>query len=90
MALSYDWAQGASRWTTEKRKQIANDPLNLLAVDGPTNQSKGDDGPADWLPPNARVHCAFAVRFAQVSIKYRLAVAPRDKRVMLMVCRPPQ
>jgi hypothetical protein len=90
MALSYDWAHGASNWSADKRKQIANDPLNLLAVDGPTNQAKGDDGPADWLPPNTRVRCAYAVRFAQVSIKYHLAVTPPDKRVMLTVCRPPQ
>lgn len=86
IALSYGWQQGASRWTTDKRKQIANDPLNLLAVDGPTNQSKGDQGPGEWLPPNVKVHCAFAVRFAHVSIKYRVPVQPADKRVMLRVC----
>ena len=86
MPLAYDWSQGASTWTRAKREQIANDPLNLLAVDGPANNEKSASGPADWLPPNQRVRCAYAVRFAQVALKYRLAVRPADKRVMLTVC----
>lgn len=86
MPLAYDWSQGASRWSMAKREQIANDPLNLLAVDGPANNAKSASGPADWLPSNTRVRCAYAVRFAQVSLKYRLPVAPRDKRAMLRTC----
>ena len=30
---------------------FANDPLNLLAVDGPLNMPKGDGDAATWLPP---------------------------------------
>jgi hypothetical protein len=86
MPLSYDWKQGASGWTLERRKQIANDPLNLLAVDGPLNQAKSDSGPADWMPPNAAVRCAYSVRFAQVSRRYRLPVRPQDKTTMLGAC----
>ena len=33
------------------RKNLGNDPLNLMAVDGPTNQAKGDGDAATWLPP---------------------------------------
>lgn len=86
MALAYDWSQGAATWTQAKREQIANDPLNLLAVDGPENTRKSASGPADWLPPNRRVRCAYSVRFAQVSRKYRLPVRPQDKRAMLKQC----
>jgi hypothetical protein len=86
MPLAYDWAQGASRWTQAKREQLANDPLNLLAVDGPSNGSKSAQGPATWLPPNATVRCAYAVRFAQVSRRYRLPVQSADKRAMLGTC----
>ncbi|MFJ2112389.1 MULTISPECIES: HNH endonuclease family protein [unclassified Streptomyces] len=86
MPLSYDWQMGASRWTSSQRKQIANDPLNLIPVDGPTNGSKSDSGPADWLPPNEEIHCAYVARFAQVALKYELPVTVPDKEAMLAQC----
>ncbi len=86
MPLAYDWSQGAARWTLAKREQIANDPLNLLAVDGPANNQKSASGPAEWMPPNTRVRCAYSVRFAKVSLKYRLRVQVQDKRAMLRAC----
>ncbi|WP_151774479.1 HNH endonuclease family protein [Streptomyces abyssomicinicus] len=86
MALSYNWQMGASRWSREKREAIANDPLNLLPVDGPTNSAKGDSGPATWVPPSKAIRCAYAVRFAQVSLKYELPVTKADKAAMLRQC----
>ncbi|MFI9049150.1 HNH endonuclease family protein [Streptomyces sp. NPDC053427] len=86
MPLSYDWQMGAARWTAGKRKQIANDPLNLLPSDGRANASKGDSGPASWLPPNRRIRCSYAVRFSQVALKYGLPVTSADKRIMLEQC----
>jgi Protein of unknown function (DUF1524) len=84
--LSYGWQMGAARWDKAKRQQIANDPLNLLPVGGPTNGSKSDSGPASWLPPNKRIRCAYAVRFAQVAEKYELPVTAPDKTAMLTQC----
>ncbi|GHD14990.1 lipoprotein [Streptomyces violarus] len=86
MPLSYDWQMGASRWTKDKRESIANDPLNLVPVDGPTNSAKGDSGPASWLPPNKTIRCSYSVRFAQVSLKYDLPVTAADKGMMLRQC----
>ncbi|MGW8378075.1 HNH endonuclease family protein [Streptomyces sp. ODS28] len=86
MPLSYNWQMGASRWPKEKRESIANDPLNLLPVDGPANGAKSDKGPASWLPPDKGVRCAYSVRFAQVSQKYELPVTAPDKRMMLRQC----
>lgn len=86
MPLSYDWQMGAAHWTKAKREDIANDPLNLIPMDGPTNASKGDSGPASWLPPDKRIRCAYGVRFAQVSLKYDLPVTTADKRMMLEQC----
>ncbi|MFJ4921302.1 HNH endonuclease family protein [Streptomyces sp. NPDC088725] len=86
MPLSYDWQMGAAHWDTSKREQIANDPLNLIPVDGPQNGSKGDSGPASWLPPSKQIRCSYAVRFAQVSLKYELPVTTDDKRTMLAQC----
>lgn len=86
MPLSYDWQMGAAYWTKDKREQIANDPLNLLPVDGPSNEAKSDSGPASWLPPNKTVRCSYAVRIAQVSLKYALPVTSADKQAMLTQC----
>ncbi|MEW9531535.1 HNH endonuclease family protein [Microbispora sp. NPDC049125] len=87
MPLSYDWQMGASRWSDAERKRIANDPLNLLPVDGSTNSSKGDSGPATWLPPRKGIRCSYAVRFAQVALKYDLPVTTADKAAMADQCR---
>ncbi|MFF7198682.1 HNH endonuclease family protein [Streptomyces sp. NPDC008079] len=86
MPLSYDWQMGAAHWSKDKRESIANDPLNLIPVDGPSNGSKSDSGPASWLPPNKQIRCSYAVRVAQVSIKYQLPVTSADKGTMLAQC----
>ncbi|WP_107498929.1 HNH endonuclease family protein [Actinacidiphila yeochonensis] len=86
MPLSYDWQLGAAHWTKGKREDIANDPLNLIPVDGSMNESKSDSGPATWLPPNKQIRCSYAVRVAQVSLKYDLPVTAADKQAMLGQC----
>ncbi|WP_406494785.1 HNH endonuclease family protein [Streptomyces sp. NBC_00846] len=85
--LSYSWQMGAARWPESKRKQLANDVLNLLPVEGRANSSKGDSGPAAWLPPNKKIRCSYAVRFAQVADKYELPVTTADKATMLKQCQ---
>ncbi|MFD5298315.1 HNH endonuclease family protein [Streptomyces mutabilis] len=84
--LSYSWQMGSSRWPESKREQIANDVLNLIPVQGRANSAKGDSGPAAWLPPDKRIRCAYAVRFAQVAVKYELPVTAPDKEMMLKQC----
>lgn len=84
--LSYSWQMGSSRWSESKRKQLANDVLNLIPVEGRANSSKGDSGPASWLPPNKSVRCAYVIRFAQVALKYEMAVTAPDKQMMLRQC----
>nr|WP_286169032.1 HNH endonuclease family protein [Actinospica acidiphila] len=84
--LSYSWQMGASRWSEAKRRQLANDPLNLLPVDGSANSAKSDSGPASWLPPSKGIRCAYAVRFAQVAVKYELPVTKADKETMREQC----
>ncbi|MCZ7459825.1 HNH endonuclease family protein [Streptomyces sp. WMMC940] len=84
--LSYSWQMGSSRWPESKRERFANDVLNLLPVEGRANSAKGDSGPASWLPPSKQIRCAYAVRFAQVALKYELPVTSADKRMMLRQC----
>jgi hypothetical protein len=76
--LSAAWERGARDWPQAQRERFANDPLNLLATTGTANQSKGDRGPAQWLPREA-YRCAYAVQWVRVSLAYKLAVTPPDK-----------
>lgn len=84
--LSLAWQMGAAAWDRDRRTRFANDPLNLLAVDGGQNQIKKDSGPASWLPPSKSIRCAYAVRFAQVALAYQLAVPLPDKEEMARLC----
>lgn len=86
--LSYAWQMGAARWPAAKRVDLANDPANLVAVDGRENEAKGDSGPASWLPPNKAIRCGYVARFAVVASKYRLPVTPADKAAALAQCGP--
>ena len=70
VALSDAWQKGAQQWDAETRLNFANDPLNLMAVDGPTNAAKGDRDAATWLPPNRSYRCSYVSRQTQVKAKY--------------------
>jgi hypothetical protein len=78
VALSNAWQTGAQRYTLATRTDFANDPLNLLAVDGPTNEAKGDGDAATWLPPNKAFRCAYVARQVVVKARYRLWVTPAE------------
>lgn len=72
--LAYAWDQGARYWPDRMRVRFANDPANLIAVQGQANQDKGDKEPALWMPPNAAFHCQYAVQFIEVMRGYGLPV----------------
>lgn len=85
VALSDAWQKGAQGWTATKRRAFANDGLNLLAVDGPTNQRKSDGDAATWLPPAKGYRCRYVARQATVKRKYGLWVTPAERAAMLGV-----
>ncbi len=72
--LAYAWDMGAYDWPAGERLRFANDPANLLAVDGQANQDKGDAPPAHWMPPNAAFACQYAMQFIAVLRGYSLPV----------------
>jgi hypothetical protein len=80
--LSDAWQKGAQKWTATKRKEFANDPLNLLAVDGPLNNQKSDSDAATWLPPRKSYRCAYIARQVDVKAKYGLWVTSAEKDAM--------
>jgi Protein of unknown function (DUF1524) len=72
--LALAWDLGARDWTDDMRARFANDPANLLAVQGQANQDKGDKEPATWMPPNHAFWCQYAVQFTAVLRGYGLSV----------------
>lgn len=80
VSLSNAWQTGAQQLTPQQRWAFANDPLNLLAVDGPTNQQKGAGDAATWLPQRDRQ--GFVARQIQVKQKYHLWVTPAEYAAM--------
>jgi hypothetical protein len=85
VALGDAWQTGAQRWSLQTRTDLANDPLELLAVDGPTNEAKGDGDAATWLPPNAAYRCSYVARQIAVKARYRLWVTPAEHDAMARV-----
>ncbi len=85
VAVSDAWQKGAQKWSYAKRYNFYNDPLNLLAVDGPTNGSKGDGDTATWLPPNKSYRCAYVARQVAVKLKYGVWVTSAEKSAMSTV-----
>lgn len=85
VALQNAWITGAQQTTYEARVALANDPLNLLAVDGPTNSSKGSSNAASWLPPNKAFRCDYVARQISVKASYGLWVVPPEKEAMQRV-----
>ena len=84
--LLYAWRNGAADWDKATRARFGNDPLNLVAVDGPANGQKSADGPGEWMPTNPAIRCAYALRFATVATTYNIAVSNADKTAMTQAC----
>ena len=87
VAVSDAWQKGAQKLSSSKRYSFYNDPLNLLAVDGLTNQRKSDSDAASWLPPNRKYWCSYVARQIAVKHKYKLWVTSAEKGSMSRVLK---
>ncbi|MBM7277115.1 DUF1524 domain-containing protein [Gordonia rubripertincta] len=85
VALSDAWQKGAQQLSPQQRIDFANDPRNLQAVDGPTNQKKGAGDAATWLPPNKDYRCTYVSRQVDVKAAYRLWVTQAEKDAITRV-----
>lgn len=85
VALSDAWQKGAQLLTKQQRVQLANDPLELLAVSGAQNQAKSDGDAATWLPKNKAFRCEYVTRQIEVKAKYALWVTQAEKDAIVGV-----
>jgi hypothetical protein len=82
VALGNAWATGAFGWDDARRTALANDPLNLLAVDFSANRQKGDGDAATWLPANRGFRCDYVARQVAVKSAYGLWVTAAERDAM--------
>lgn len=82
VALGDAWQTGAQQLDAGTRKNLANDPLELLAVDGPANEQKSDGDAATWLPSNKGFRCYYVARQIAVKAKYGMWVTQAEKDAM--------
>lgn len=85
VALSNAWQTGAQYWKPRKRLKFANDPLNLLAVDGGLNMQKSDGDAATWLPPSKPYRCSYVARQIAVKEKYGLWITSPERDAMARI-----
>lgn len=85
VALSNAWQTGAQYWVARKRLAFANDPLNLLAVDGQLNLQKGAGDAATWLPPSEPYRCEYVARQIAVKAKYGLWLTQPEHNAMARI-----
>lgn len=85
--LSEAWKSGANGWTTSQREGFANDLTRpqLIAVTDNVNQSKGDQDPAEWMPPTESYHCYYARMWVDVKHHYKLNVNTEEKAALASV-----
>ena len=82
VALADAWRSGAWQWDAQRRQEFANDPENLLAVDGAANEDKSASSAAQWLPPNAAFRCDYVKRQIAVKYAYGLSVTQAEQDAM--------
>jgi hypothetical protein len=88
--LAHAHRTGGANWSRKQKRQFANDPDNLIAVDDRTNQEKSDKGPVRWKPPQESYWCEYARRWRLVKSKYGLDISGREHQslaVMTSRCR---
>lgn len=88
VALGNAWQTGGQQLSPSLRLQLANDPLELLAVDGPANMQKSAGDAATWLPSNKPFRCQYVARQIAVKHKYSLWLTLAEKAAMQRILSP--
>ena len=91
VALGDAWETGAQSLTQARRLLLANDPLELMAVDGRSNDQKSDKDASEWLPADTSFDCVYVARQISVKVTYSLWVTQAEHDAMarvLATCGP--
>ncbi|SDK84508.1 Protein of unknown function [Glycomyces sambucus] len=86
--LKEAWGSGAVNWTTEDRQSYANwlgNSWHLIAVTASSNRSKSDQDPAEWMPEDESVWCAYVWAWVEVKKEWSLTVDEAERTALLDV-----
>ena len=87
VALAEAWDSGAAEWSRTRRRQFANDPLNLLVSDPEVNRAKADLDVADWRPAQRSSWCLTTTMIALTKLRYDLSIDPAESRSLREMAR---
>jgi len=85
VALANAWQTGAQQLSQQQREALANDPINLFAVDGRSNSQKGAGDTATWLPKAKGFRCTYVAHQVSVKAAYGLWVTPAERDAMFRI-----
>jgi hypothetical protein len=80
--LANAWVTGAQNMSTQERIAFANDPLELLAVEGKANQQKSSHDASQWLPENQSFVCQYVARQVAIKLRYDLWLTYSEHQAM--------
>lgn len=85
VSLGDAWRTGAQQLTGAQRVALANDPINLFAVDARSNAQKRDGDTATWLPAAKPFRCTYVSHQVSVKATYGLWVTQAEHAAMARV-----
>lgn len=82
--LAEAWRSGADSWTISTREDFANDLSGpqLIAVTDNVNQSKGDEDPSTWIPPETSYHCTYAKMWIHTKYRWELTLQSSEEAAL--------
>jgi hypothetical protein len=89
--LAEAFRSGGWQWDAGRRRQFANDPMELVAASSSSNRAKSDSPPNEWRPARTESWCAYADRWVVVKATYSLTVTTSERDAlgqMLDTCTP--
>ena len=69
---------GASNWSRDRKKQFANDPINIIPVYLSANRSKSSRFAYQWMPNNKAYWCEYISTRELVVKKYNLSPPKKE------------
>lgn len=82
MALKEAYDSGASSWSSSRKSQFANDPLNQWCLAASINVSKSDGDLAEWRRGSCAQRKYIARITLQVKRKYALSIDAAERRAI--------
>jgi hypothetical protein len=77
--LAEAFRSGGWQWDAGRRRQFANDPIELVAASSGSNNAKSDSPPNEWRPGRTEAWCAYADRWVTVKATYGLTVTSSER-----------